>query len=153
MTRSRIILLVEDNPDDVELALLAFERSDVPYDIVVVKDGKEALDYLFATGVYTGRDLAQVPDVMLLDLKLPKVDGLSVLKQMRAHERTRQLPVVVLTSSNELNDIFESYRLGANSFVLKPVNFNEFIETARQLASYWLVLNEALPHSAGQVLG
>ena len=142
MTRSRIILLVEDNPDDVELALLAFGRTEIPYDIIVATDGKEALDYLFATGVYAGRDPTHVPGVVLLDLKLPKLDGLGVLRRMRADSRTRRLPVVVLTSSNERQDILESYQLGANSFVQKPVNFNEFIEAARQLASYWLVLNE-----------
>jgi len=147
MNRSRLILLVEDNPDDVDLALLAFERSAVPHDIVVVRDGKEALDYLFATGDYAGRDLAQVPRLVLLDLKLPKVDGLAVLKHMRADERTRQLPVVVLTSSNERQDILESYRLGANSFVQKPVNFAQFIDAARHLASYWLVLSEEPPHA------
>jgi two-component system, response regulator len=112
----------------------------------VAKDGKEALDYLFAAGDHAGRDPTHVPDVVLLDLKLPKLDGLGVLRRMRADSRTRGLPVVVLTSSDEGGDILEGYRLGANSFVQKPVNFNEFIEAAQQLASYWLVLNEAPPH-------
>ena len=150
MSRSRIILLVEDNPDDVELTLLAFERSKIVNDIVVATDGQEALDYLFATGHYTGRDAALLPEVVLLDLKLPKIDGLDVLRLIRSDARTRRLPVVVLTSSKEEQDIVRSYELGANSFVQKPVDFAEFIEAARHLGLYWLVLNEAPPQASGE---
>lgn len=150
--RSRTILLVEDNPDDVELTLRAFDRSHLANDIVVVRDGVEALDYLFLTGVHAGRDPALVPEVTLLDLKLPKLDGLEVLRRIRADERTRRMPVVVLTSSKEERDIVQSYDLGANSFVRKPVDFSEFVQAARQLGLYWLVLNEPPPLSgAGDV--
>ena len=143
MIRSRIILLVEDNPDDVELTLCAFQQSKVVNQIVVVHDGEEALDYLFGTGSHDGRDLTVMPEVVLLDLKLPKVDGMGVLRRMRSDERTRRLPVVVLTSSNEERDIISSYDLGANSFVRKPVDFAQFMDAAHQLGLYWLVLNEA----------
>jgi len=142
MSRSRIILLVEDNPDDVALTLRAFEKSNIANDIVVVPDGEQALDYLFRMGTHTERDPERMPEVVLLDLKLPKVDGLEVLRRMRSDERTRRLPVVVLTSSNEESDIVRSYDLGANSFVRKPVDFARFIEAAQQLGLYWLVLNE-----------
>jgi two-component system, response regulator len=141
MIRSHTFLLVEDNKNDVELTLRAFERSKVVNEIVIARDGEEALEYLFATGSHAGRDPV-MPEVVLLDLKLPKVDGLEVLRRMRADERTRRLPVVVLTSSNEDKDILSSYDLGANSFVRKPVNFADFIEAARHLGLYWLVLNE-----------
>lgn len=147
MTRNGIILLVEDNPDDVDLTLRAFEKSKIVNEIIVVNDGREALDYLFATGAHAGRSLARVPEVVLLDLKLPKVDGLEVLRRMRADERTRRLPVVVLTSSNEEQDLIESYNLGANSFVRKPVAFGEFVGAAQQLGLYWLVINEPAPGS------
>jgi two-component system, response regulator len=142
VTRSNIILLVEDNPDDVELTLRAFRKSKVLNEIVVVRDGVEALDYLFSTGASAGRDPNASPEVVLLDLKLPKVDGLEVLRRMRADERTRRIPVVVLTSSGEEKDILTSYDLGANSFVRKPVDFNRFLEAAQQLGLYWLVLNQ-----------
>lgn len=142
MNRNHVILLVEDNPDDVELTLRAFEKSKVANDIVVVRDGEQALNYLFRAGPHAQRDPKMMPEVVLLDLKLPKVDGLEVLRRMRADERTRRLPVVVLTSSNEESDIIRSYDLGANSFVRKPVNFAQFIEAAQQLGLYWLVLNE-----------
>ncbi len=142
MGRSQIILLVEDNPDDVDLTLRAFEKSKVANDIVVVRDGEQALNYLFRTGSHAGRDPERMPEVVLLDLKLPKVDGLEVLRRMRSDERTRRLPVVVLTSSKEESDIIRSYDLGANSFVRKPVDFAQFIEAAQQLGLYWLVLNE-----------
>jgi two-component system response regulator len=145
MIRSRIILLVEDNPDDIVLTLRAFEKSNIVNDIVVAKDGEEALDYLFATGAYAGRDPGLLPEVVLLDLKLPKIDGLGVLRRMRADERTRRLPVVILTSSKEEQDVLRSYDLGANSFVQKPVDFAEFIDAARYLGLYWLVLNESPP--------
>ncbi len=145
MTRSGLILLVEDNPDDVLLTLRAFERSHVANRIVVARDGEEALDFLFATGAHAQRDATQVPEVVLLDLKLPKVDGLEVLRRLRGEPATRRLPVVVLTSSKEERDRIASYDLGANSFVRKPVDFEQFADAARQLGLYWLVLNEAPP--------
>ena len=140
--RTRTILLVEDNPDDVDLTLRAFERSKIANDIAIVRDGAEALDYLFATGAHAGRDPAAMPEVVLLDLKLPKVDGLEVLRRIRTDERTRRLAVVILTSSKEESDVIRSYDLGANSFVRKPVDFVQFVDAARQLGLYWLVLNE-----------
>jgi two-component system response regulator len=142
-----LILLVEDRPDDVELTLRAFARSNVANEIVVARDGEEAIDYLFAMGTHAGRDPNLMPSVVLLDLKLPKVDGLEVLRRMRNDERTRRLPVVVLTSSNEEQDVARSYDLGANSYVRKPVDFAEFIEAARQLGLYWLLLNEPPEYS------
>jgi two-component system response regulator len=148
VTRSQIILLVEDNSDDVELTLRAFQRSNVRNEIVVVRDGAEALEYLFGTGAHAGRDIAQVPEVVLLDLNLPKIDGLEVLRRLRADERTRRLPVVVLTSSKEERDVLRSYDLGANSFVRKPVDFAQFLEAAQQLGLYWLVVNEPPPTGA-----
>ncbi len=145
MNRSNIILLVEDSPDDVELTLRAFRRSKILNEIVVAADGVEALDYVFATGAHAGRDPGATPEVILLDLKLPKIGGLEVLRRLRADERTRRIPVVVLTSSNEERDILSSYDLGANSFVRKPVDFAQFAEAARQLGMYWLVMNEPPP--------
>ena len=145
MIRSHIILLVEDNPDDADLTLAAFQESKTFNEIVVARDGEEALEYLFATGSFAERDPKLMPEVVLLDLKLPKVDGLEVLRRVRADERTRRLPVVVLTSSNEERDIIRSYDLGANSFVQKPVDFGQFMEAARQLGLYWLVLNQLAP--------
>jgi CheY-like chemotaxis protein len=145
MNRSNIILLVEDNEDDVELTLRAFRKSKILNEIVVVTDGVEALDYVFATGTYAGRNLDANPAVILLDLKLPKIGGLEVLRRLRADERTRRIPVVVLTSSNEERDILSSYDLGANSFVRKPVDFAQFVEAAQQLGMYWLVMNEPAP--------
>lgn len=142
MIRNRIILLVEDNPDDAQLALRAFETTAVLKKIVVAHDGQEALDYLFAAGPFVDRSPEFMPDVVLLDLKLPKIDGLGVLHRIRADERTRRLPVVVLTSSNEERDIVRSYNLGANSFVQKPVDFIQFIDAAQQLGLYWLSLNQ-----------
>jgi CheY-like chemotaxis protein len=140
-----IILLVEDNDDDVELAKRAFEKSKVYNDIVVASDGEQALDYLFATGAYAERDPTILPQVILLDLKLPKIGGLDVLRRIRAEERTKLLPVVILTTSNEEKDVITSYDLGANSYVRKPVDFAQFIEAARQLGLYWLVLNQSAP--------
>ena len=145
MSRRGIILLVEDNPDDVELTRRAFAKSHIVNEVVVVSDGAEALDYLYVTGSHAGRDPNLVPEVVLLDLKLPKVDGLDVLRRMRADERTRRVPVVVLTSSNEEQDVLRSYDLGANSFIRKPVDFAEFLNAARHLGLYWLVLNEPPP--------
>jgi two-component system response regulator len=137
------ILLAEDNPDDQELALRAFSKSNLSNEIIVAKDGVEALDYLFGTGKYAGGELPALPAVALLDLKMPRKDGLEVLQQIRAHERTRYLPVVLLTSSKEEQDIVKSYRLGVNSYVRKPVDFNEFLKAIQQLGLYWLILNEA----------
>ena len=145
--KKRTILLVEDNPDDVELTLRALKKYNVSNEISVARDGAEALDYLFATGSYAERDVTDMPAVILLDLKLPKVDGLEVLQRMRADERTKLIPVVVLTSSKEERDMVNSYKLGANSYVQKPVNFNQFIEAAQQLGLYWLVINEPPPQT------
>lgn len=146
MSRSRIILLVEDNPNDVELTLRAFEKNKIANEIVVASDGEEALEYLFATGAYADRDPNAWPEVVLLDLKLPKMHGLDLLQRLRADERTKRLPVVILTSSNEEKDLIASYDLGANSFVRKPVDFAQFADASRQLGLYWLVLNELPPH-------
>jgi two-component system, response regulator len=144
MSRS-VILLVEDNPDDVDLTLRAFAKANVANQIEVVGDGEEALEYLFATKRHAHRRADELPQVVLLDLKLPKVDGHEVLRAIRANETTRRLPVVVLTSSNEERDIIASYDLGANSFVRKPVDFAQFLDAARQLGLYWLVLNQPAP--------
>jgi two-component system, response regulator len=145
MIRNQIILLVEDNANDVELTRRVFEKANVANEIVVAGDGAEAIDYLFAAGDHDGRDPKVMPQVVLLDLKLPKIDGLGVLRRMRADERTRRLPVVVMTSSNEENDVIMSYNFGANSFVRKPVDFDQFLDAARLLGLYWLVLNEPPP--------
>jgi two-component system, response regulator len=144
---SRFILLVEDNPSDIKLTRRALERSRITNQLVVAEDGVEALDYLFARGAHAGRDVTNLPSVLLLDLKLPKVEGLEVLRQIRADARTRRLPVVVLTSSQEEQDIFASYDLGANSYIRKPVDFNQFAEAIRHLGLYWLVLNEPPPEA------
>jgi two-component system response regulator len=141
MMRSRIILLVEDNADDRDLTIRAFERSQLLHEMVVASDGREALDYLFAEGAFTGRDPELAPRVVLLDLNLPKLNGLDVLQRMRADERTRRIPVVILTSSREEQDRLQSYNLGANSFVRKPVNFAEFLAAMHQLGVYWLDVN------------
>jgi CheY-like chemotaxis protein len=140
-----VILLVEDNPDDEALTLRALKKNNILNQVVVARDGAEALDYLFSTGKYAGRDVNLMPQIVLLDLKLPKVDGLEVLRQLRADERTKLLPVVILTSSNEEQDRYRGYDMGANSYVRKPVDFNQFIEAVRQLGLYWLVLNERPP--------
>ena len=139
----RTILLVEDNPDDEALTLRAFAKNQITNPVAIARDGVEALDYLFATGAHAGRDAAERPAVVLLDLKLPKLDGIDVLKRIRADERTRLLPVVILTSSREEQDIIDGYRFGCNSYVRKPVDFDRFLEAARQLGLYWLLLNEA----------
>ncbi len=136
-----IILLVEDNADDEALTLHAFQQQRIGNKVVVVRDGVEALDYLFGRGQYAERDLADAPAVVLMDLKLPRLDGLEVLRQLRADARTRSLPVVVLTSSDEQRDLVESYRLGCNSYVRKPVDFDDFVHAAQQLGLYWLLLN------------
>ena len=143
--KDEIILLIEDNSDDEALTLRALEKNNIKNDVVVVHDGAEALDYLFGTGSYAGRDLTVMPQVTLLDLKLPKVDGLEVLQRLRANELTRLLPVVILTSSNEEQDRVNGYGLGANSYVRKPIDFGQFTDAVRQLGQYWLVLNESAP--------
>jgi CheY-like chemotaxis protein len=140
-----IILLVEDNPRDEELALLALERSHIANQVVVAHDGVEALDYLFGTGEYQGRDIRQLPQVVLLDLNLPRINGLEVLERLRADERTQYLPVVILTSSDEETDLLRSYKLHVNSYIRKPVNFAQFQDAVRQLGLYWLVLNKLAP--------
>ncbi len=137
------ILLVEDNPEDVEITLRAFKKRNLTNKIHVVEDGEEALEYLFATGAYHERDLNHRPKVILLDLKLPKVDGLEVLRRIRSDEGTKQIPVVVLTSSQEERDIVESYRLGVNSYIVKPVDFDKFLDTVSELGFYWLLLNKS----------
>ncbi|HNT25284.1 MAG TPA: response regulator [Anaerolineales bacterium] len=141
----KFILLVEDNPDDELLTMRALRTSQVANDIVVARDGAEALDFLFGSGPYDGRDTEQVPELILLDLKLPKLDGLEVLQRIRSDKRTCHLPVVVLTSSDEEIDIIESYSRGANSYIRKPVDFDQFIESVKQLKLYWLVLNVPPP--------
>ncbi len=141
----RVILLVEDNPDDVTLTLRAFKKTNILNPVVVVHDGKEALDYLYAAGPYAGRDTSIMPAVILLDLKLPKIDGLEVLERIRADERTQFLPVVILTSSKEEQDLINGYKLGANSYILKPVGFEEFCCAVQELGMYWLLLNEPPP--------
>ncbi|MFA6128662.1 MAG: response regulator [Bacteroidales bacterium] len=142
---NKTILLVEDNLDDVELTLRALKRNNIKNDVTVVNNGAEALDFLFGTGNYTGRDLRIMPTVILLDLKLPKIDGLEVLRRIRANELTKFLPVVILTSSKEEQDIVSGYRLGVNSYVRKPVDFNQFADAVSHLGLYWLLLNESPP--------
>jgi two-component system, response regulator len=141
----RYILLVEDNPDDEELTLLSLRKNNLAHDIVVVRDGVEAIEFLFGNGQYAHRDVSHVPTVILLDLKLPKLDGLGVLKRLRAEERTRTLPVVVLTSSSQDADVIASYNLGANSYVRKPVEFGAFVEAVSSLGLYWVLLNRPPP--------
>jgi CheY-like chemotaxis protein len=142
---NRTILLVEDNADDEELTIRALKKNNVTNNLAVARDGVEALDYIFGTGAYAGRDIARLPGLVLLDLKLPKIDGLEVLRRIRADERTRRIPVTVLTSSKEEQDVIKSYDLGANSYIRKPVDFAQFTEAVRQLGIYWLMLNEAPP--------
>ncbi len=141
--RNKTILLVEDNPDDELLTLRALKKNNVFNKVVVARDGAEALNYLFGKGAYEGRDVSDVPQLVLLDLKLPKVDGLEVLRRLRADERTRLLPVVILTSSREQQDLLDGYGYGANSYVRKPVDFAQFSRVVEQLELYWLVLNES----------
>jgi two-component system, response regulator len=141
----KVILLVEDNADDEKLTLRALKKNNISNDVVIARNGAEALDYLFGTGIYSEKDTNHLPQVVLLDLKLPKIDGLEVLRQLRGNERTKLLPVVILTSSNEEQDRLRGYDLGANSYVRKPVDFNQFTEAVRQLGLYWLILNEQPP--------
>jgi len=137
------VLLVEDNPDDVALALHAFKKNNFSNRVHVVRDGAEALEYIFCTGAYAGRKIEQVPKFILLDLKLPKVDGLEVLKRIKSDPRTKNTPVVMMTSSREESDLITSYQLGVNSYIVKPVDFQQFVEATRTLGLYWLLLNEA----------
>ena len=143
--QDKLILLVEDNPDDEALTLRALSRNGIRHRLEVVRDGVEALDYLFARGPYAGRAGLPLPTVVLLDLKLPRVDGMEVLRQVRADPRTRNLPVVILTSSREDEDLIQGYGLGANSYIRKPVDFVQFMEAVRQVGNYWLILNEDPP--------
>ncbi len=143
--KNKIILLVEDNARDEALTLRAMKKNNIVNDVIVTRDGVEALDYLFGTGPYAGRDLNMMPQLILLDLKLPKVDGLQVLQKIRADERTRRLPVVIFTSSSEQEDMIKSYDLGANSYIRKPVEFEQFLEATKGVGLYWLVLNQAAP--------
>jgi len=146
--RDKTILLVEDNPDDIELTLRAFKKNRIVNDVAVVRDGAEAMDYLFCTGPHADRD-PSLPAVVLLDLRLPKIDGLEVLRRIRADERTKLVPVVILTSSKEQQDMINGYRNGANSYVQKPVDFEQFVRAAQQLGLYWSVLNEPPPETRG----
>jgi two-component system response regulator len=145
MPTPKVILLVEDNPDDEALTIRALKKNNIANSVEIARDGAAALDYLFGTGAYAGRDASSLPQIVLLDLKLPKLDGLEVLKRIRADERTRLLPVIVLTSSKEDQDLLSSYTNGANSYIRKPVDFVQFTEAVRQLGLYWLVLNETPP--------
>ncbi|MBI3995196.1 MAG: response regulator [Nitrospirae bacterium] len=140
--QEKIIVLVEDNPNDEALTLRALKKNNIANEIVVTRDGAEALDFLFGRGIYAGRKDGQIISVVLLDLKLPKLDGLEVLKQLRENPKTKLLPVVILTSSREEQDMIQSYRLGANSYIQKPVDFAQFLDAVKQLGLYWLVLNE-----------
>ena len=144
----KVILLVEDNPDDEALTLRALSRNGIKHQVQVAHDGVEALDYLFGRGKHEGRDTRQQPVVTLLDLKLPRLDGLEVLRHVRNDARTRSLPVVILTSSREDQDLVQGYGLGANSYIRKPVDFTQFVEAVRQVGSYWLILNEDLPRQS-----
>ena len=139
----KMILIVEDNPDDEALTIRALKKNNIGNRLVVVRDGVEALDFLFCTGIYSDRDPHDLPQTILLDLRLPKVDGLEVLRRIRADQHTSMLPVVILTSSKEEQDVIEGYKYGANSYIRKPVDFDQFVNSVRQLGLYWLVLNEA----------
>ena len=143
--KDKVILLVEDSQPDEELALRALRKNNIKNEVVVARDGAEALEYVFATGVHAGRNAAELPTVVLLDIKLPKIDGLEVLRRIRSDERTKLLPVVILTSSKEDKDRLAGYTSGANSYVRKPIDFSEFAEAVRQLGLYWLILNEGPP--------
>jgi CheY-like chemotaxis protein len=141
--KGETILLVEDNPDDVELTLRAFKKNKIANDVIIARDGVEALDYLFGTGAYADRDTSDTPRIILLDLKLPKMNGLQVLEHLRADERTRLTPVVILTSSKEEQDLVSGYKSGANSYVRKPVDFGKFVDAVHHIGLYWLLINES----------
>ncbi len=145
VVRDETILLVEDNPDDVELTLRAFRKNNIANNVMVAHDGVEALDYLFGRGAYADRNIKDTPRLILLDLKLPKLDGLQVLERLRADESTKLIPVVILTSSKEEQDLISGYRSGANSYVRKPVDFNQFVEAVHHIGLYWLLINEPPP--------
>ena len=145
MTQKNVLLLVEDNPDDEELTLLAFEQSAIANEVVVAHDGVEALDYLFSTGMYADRNPILMPALILLDLQLPRINGLEVLQRLRADNRTKLIPVVILTTSNEQQDLINSYSLGCNSYIRKPVDYDQFITAVQQLGMYWLLINEPPP--------
>jgi len=149
MLNNKKILLVEDNPDDVELTLRAFKKNNIMNEIIVKRDGAEALDYFFGKDGVAGKGNNGLPAVILLDLKLPKIDGLEVLKKLRADERTKLIPIVILTSSKEQLDVVNGYNLGCNSYIRKPVDFNQFADAVKQVGLYWLILNEAPPKSGG----
>lgn len=144
------ILLVEDNPDDVELAKRAFQKINMINNIVVTRDGAETLDYLYGRGKFEGRDTNNIPRLILLDLKMPKVHGIEVLKQIRNNERTKYIPVIILTSSQDKKDVISSYELGANSYIVKPIDFVKFLEVVQQIALYWLTLNEQPTFKRGE---
>jgi two-component system, response regulator len=143
LPKNETILLVEDNPDDIELTMRAFRKNNIANQVIVAHDGVEAIDYLFGQGAYAGRNTAEKPRLVLLDLKMPRMDGIHVLEKLRSDERTALLPVVILTSSKEEQDLVASYKLGANSYVRKPINFNEFLEAVHQIGLYWLLINES----------
>jgi CheY-like chemotaxis protein len=145
VTQKNVLLLVEDNPDDEELTLLAFEQSAIANEVVVAHDGVEALDYLFSTGMYADRNPSLMPALILLDLQLPRINGLEVLQRLRADNRTKLIPVVILTTSNEQQDLINSYSLGCNSYIRKPVDYDQFITAVQQLGMYWLLINEPPP--------
>ena len=147
------ILLVEDNPDDIELTMRAFRKNNIANATAIVRDGAEALDYLFCRGAYSHRDIMDLPRLILLDLNLPKLDGLQVLERLRADERTRLVPVVILTSSKEEQDMIRGYRHGANSYVRKPVDFNAFVDAVHQIGLYWLLINEMPPSNVALTAG
>ncbi len=145
--QKNIIMVVEDNEDDLELTLRAFAKNNILNEIVIARDGVEALDYLFGTGVHEGRDLRVMPEVILLDLNMPRMGGIETLRKIRGDKRTKLLPVVVLTSSDEEQDMTESYECGVNSYIRKPVDFNQFVDSVKQLSLYWMVLNQH-PHTS-----
>ncbi|OGO00596.1 MAG: two-component system response regulator [Chloroflexi bacterium RBG_13_51_52] len=143
--KSETILLVEDNPDDIELTMRAFRKNNIANEVIVARDGVEALDYLFCKGTYADRDEKDTPRLILLDLKLPKMDGLQVLERLRSDGHNKMVPVVILTSSKEEQDLISGYKCGANSYVRKPINFNEFVDAVRNIGLYWLLINEPPP--------
>jgi len=145
VSAKNVLLLVEDNPDDEELTLLAFEQSNLSKEVVVAHDGVEALDYLFGTGIYANRNTDAMPSLILLDLQLPKINGLEVLQRIRSDSRTQLLPVVILSTSNEQRDLINSYSLGCNSYIRKPVDYDQFVTAVQQLGMYWLLINEPPP--------